>query len=178
MYKDVAAYVHDHSWCRAVKGHYTGPDTQLDSLIVHTPVELLCINCTKLDPLRYGKEDVLVLTGAFSKFLQAFMIPHQKAFTVSRLLVDKWFYVNGIRAHINSEKGHSFENAILGHLYAMHDIKQSTTTPYNLHGNSLCERFNCMLQDMLRILWKEQKQNWSLHLPTLVLHIMQLIFAK
>ena len=50
----------------------------------------------------------------------------------------------------------------------MYGVKQSTTIPYNPCGNSTCERFNCMLHDLLKTLHREQKPNWPLHLPSLV----------
>ena len=54
------------------------------------------------------------------------------------------------------------------HLYALYGIKQSTTMPYNLHGNAQCERFNHTMIGLLTSLSKEQKDNWPLHLPSLV----------
>ena len=39
----------------------------------------------------------------------------------------------------------------------LYGVKQSTTMPYNLHGNSTCERFNHTLHDLLKTLGKEQK---------------------
>ena len=62
MYRDIAEYVHNCSWCKIVKGHYTSPDTQWGSLIAHNPMDLLCIDFTRLDPLKNVKGD------AFSKF--------------------------------------------------------------------------------------------------------------
>ena len=50
----------------------------------------------------------------------------------------------------------------------MYNIKQSMTMPYNLHGNSICERFNCTLLGLLQSLQKEQKSCWPLHVPSLV----------
>ena len=50
----------------------------------------------------------------------------------------------------------------------LYGVKQSTTTPYNLHGNSTYERFNHTLHDLLKTLDKEKKANWPLHLPSLV----------
>ena len=50
----------------------------------------------------------------------------------------------------------------------MYGVKQSTTMPYNLHGNSTLERFNQKLHNLLKTLDKEQKSNWSLHLLSLV----------
>ena len=71
-------------------------------------------------------------------------------------------------ARIHSDKGRSFENAIITQLYSKYNIKQSTTTPYNLRGNSICERFNRTLLGLLQSLPKEQKSTWPLHVPSLV----------
>ena len=150
------------------KGPYIGPKTQPVSIVTDGPLDLLCVDFTIMDPSRDGKENVLVLTDAFSKFSQAFVTPNQKALTVAKIIVDKWFYVYGIPAKIHSDKGQSFENSVLEHLYNMYGVKQSTATPYNPHGNSTCERFNCMLHDLLKTLDKEQQANWPLHLPSLV----------
>ena len=54
-------------------------------------MDLLCIEFTKVDPLKDVKENILVLTDAFAKFSQAFVTPNQKVLTVAQLLVDKWF---------------------------------------------------------------------------------------
>ena len=50
----------------------------------------------------------------------------------------------------------------------MYSVGQSTTTPYNPHGNATCERFNCTLMDLLKSLSKEQKGKWLLYLPSLI----------
>ena len=65
-------------------------------------------------------------------------------------------------------QGQSFENAIISKLYSMYNIKQSMTAPYNLHGNSICERFNHTLLRLLQSLPKEQKRCWPLYVPSLV----------
>ena len=82
--------------------------------------------------------------------------------------MDKWFYVYGIPACIHSDKGQSFDNEIMSHIYAMHRIEQATTTPYNPYGNASTKRLNHTLISLLKSLPKEQKSNWTLHLPLLV----------
>ena len=74
----------------------------------------------------------------------------------------------GIPACIHSDKSHSFDNEIMSHLYAMYGAEQSTTMPYNLHGNAPIERLNHTLIGLLKSLPKEQRSNWPLHLPSLV----------
>ena len=82
--------------------------------------------------------------------------------------MDKWFYVYGIPACIHSDKGCSFDNEIMSHLYAMYRFDQSSTMPYNPCGNAPTERLNHTLIGLLKSLPKEQKSNWPLHLPLLV----------
>ena len=168
MNHDATEYVTNCHRCHVAKGHYTGPHTQPGSLVANNPLDLLCIDFLKVDPSRDGKENILVLTDAFTKFSQAFITTNQKALTVAKVLVEKWFYVYGIPARIHSDKGRSFENAIITQLYSMYNIKQSTSTPYNLHGNSICEQFNRTLLGLLQSLPKEQKSTWPLHVPSLV----------
>ena len=47
-------------------------------------------------------------------------------------------------------------------------VKQSTTTPYNPHGNTQCEQFNHTLFGLMQTLNSEQKPNWPVYLPSLV----------
>ena len=78
------------------KSDYNEPKPKLGNLIADNPLDLLCIDFTKVDPSRTSKENVLVMTDAFTKFSQAIVTPNQKALTVAKVLVDKWFYVYGI----------------------------------------------------------------------------------
>ena len=128
--------------CHIAKGDYTEPKTQQGNLIAHQPLELLCIDFTKADVAKGGKENILVLTDAFSKFGQAFITSSQKSLIIAKLLVERWFSIFGVPARIHSDQGWSFNNEVISHLCKMYSICQSTTTPYNPHGNALCERFN------------------------------------
>ena len=159
-------------WYHIAKGHYTGPQTQQGLLVPNNPLDLLCIDFLKVDPSRDGEENISVLTDAFTKFSQAFITNNQKALTIAKILVEKWFYVYGIPACIHSDKGQSFENALISKLYSMHNIKQPITMPYNPHGNSICEWLNCTLLGLLQSLPKEQKSCWPLHVPSWCFPIM------
>ena len=87
------------------KGPYVGSKMQSGSIIANGPLNLLCMDFTSMDPSRDGKENSLDLTDAFSKFSQAFVRPNQKALTMAKIIVDKWFYVYGIPSRIHSDKG-------------------------------------------------------------------------
>ena len=61
--------------CQTVKDDCVDPKTKLGSIIAHNPPDLLCIDFTKVDPSKDGKENILVLTDAFTKCSQAFITP-------------------------------------------------------------------------------------------------------
>ena len=62
------------------------PKTLQGSLVANQPLELLCIDFTKADIMKGGKENILVLTDAFSKYSQAFVSNNQKSLTVAKYL--------------------------------------------------------------------------------------------
>ena len=138
---------------------------QLES---NNPLDLLCLDFTKIDPSKTGKENVLVMTDAFSKFSVAVVTPNQKALTVAKALVEKWFHVYGIPLRIHSDQGRSFNNEMIQSLCKLYGVQQSLTCLYNPRGNAQCERFNRTMFRLLRMLSKEQKAEWPVHLPSLV----------
>ena len=73
MLQRVIAQVHIHN-----SGH----------LLPIIPWTLLCIDFLKVDLSRDGKENILVLTDAFTKFSQAFVTNNQKALTIAKVLVE------------------------------------------------------------------------------------------
>ena len=163
MYADADRWLSNCQWCIIVKGDYSEPKTLQGSLVSNQPMELLCIDFTKVDVCKGGKENILVLTDAFSKYSQAFVTSNQKSLTVAKLLVEKWFSVFGIPSHLHSNQGRSFDNEIIAHLYQMYGIRQSTTTPYNHHSNLQCERFNRTLFSLMHSLDQEQMPNWPIY---------------
>ena len=167
MAQDACEWVKGCRRCHIAKSDYNEPKPKLGNLISNNPLDLLCIDFTKVDPSRTGKENVLVMTDAFTKFSQAIVTPNQKALTVAKVLVDKWFHVYGIPARIHSDQGKSFDNEILDHLCAMYGVEHTMTAPYNPRGNSQCERFNRTMFNLLKTLSKEQKSDWPAHLSTM-----------
>ena len=94
MFTDTDHWLTQCERCHIAKGNYTEPKTQQGTLTANWPLELLCIDFTKADPSKGGKENILILTDAFSKFSQAFVTSSQKAIIVAKLLVEKWFSVS------------------------------------------------------------------------------------
>ena len=57
-----------------MKGDYNKPNTILGVIIAHNPMDLVCIDFTKVDPSKDSKENILDLTDTFTKVSQAFIM--------------------------------------------------------------------------------------------------------
>ena len=150
--------------CQLARGDYTGPKPKIGHLEANNPLDLVCLDFTKVNPFKSGKENVLVITNAFMKF----SIANQTAKTVAKVLVDKWFHTYGIPACIYSDQGKCFDSNIIKALCKMYGVKQSFTSLYNPQGNAFCEQFNRTLFGLLKMLKVEDKSDWPSHLPALV----------
>ena len=74
----------------------------------------------------------------------------------------------GVPSRIHSDQGRCFDSNIIKALCKMYSVEQSFTSPYNPHGNTFCEHFNCTLFGLLKTLKAEEKADWPSHLPALV----------
>ena len=110
LLQDVTSWVKNCKQCQTAKGPYVDSDPAQGSIVANNCMDLLCIDFMKVDLSKDGKENVLVMTNAFSKFCVAVVTPNQQAKTVAKALVDKWFYAYGIPTRIHSDQGKSFDN--------------------------------------------------------------------
>ena len=167
MAKDAQNWVTNCRRCQIAQGDYNQPKPKIGHLEAHNPLDLVCLDFTKIDPFKTGKENVLVITGTFTKFSLAVCTPNQTAKMAAKILVEKWFHVYGVPSQIHSNQGRCFDSNIKA-LCKMYSIEQSFTSPYNPHGNAFCECFNRTLFGLLKTLKAEEKADWPSHLPALV----------
>ena len=67
LLQDITNWVKNCKQCQTAKGPYVDPDPSQGSIIANNPMDLLCIDFMKMDPSKDGKENVLVMTDAFSR---------------------------------------------------------------------------------------------------------------
>ena len=129
MAKDAQNWVTNCRRCQIARGDYNQPKPKIGHLEAHNPLDLVCLDFTKIDPSKTGKENVLVITDAFTKFSLAVCTPNQTAKTVAKILVEKWFNVYGVPTRIHSDQGRCFDSNIIKALCKMYGVEQSLYFP-------------------------------------------------
>ena len=168
MAKDTQSWVTGCHPCQVARGDYTQPKPKISHLEANNPLDLVCLDFTKIDPSKTGKENVLIITNTFTKFSLAVCTPNQMAKTVTKVLVEKWFHVYGVPSPIHSDQDRCFDSNIVEALCKMYGVEQSFMSPYNPHGKAFCKCFNRTLFGLLKTLKAEEKADWPSHLPALV----------
>ncbi|KAL2081551.1 hypothetical protein ACEWY4_023404 [Coilia grayii] len=132
------------------------------------PMELVCIDFLSLEPDSCGFANILVVTDHFSRYAQAYPTKDQRAVTVAKVLVERFFVHYGVPARIHSDQGRDFESRLIHELLRTLGIRKSRTTPYHPQGDPQPERFNRTLLSMLGTLRDTHKRQWSRHVTQLV----------
>ncbi|KAL6485589.1 hypothetical protein MHYP_G00049810 [Metynnis hypsauchen] len=132
------------------------------------PMELVCIDFLSVEPDSSGFGNILVVTDHFSRYAQAYPTKDQRAVTVAKVLVEKYFVHYGLPARIYSDQGRDFESRLIQELLRTLGIRKSWTTPYHPQGDPQPERFNRTLLSMLGTLRDTNKRQWSRHVSQLV----------
>ncbi|RXN14231.1 Retrovirus-related Pol polyprotein from transposon 297 [Labeo rohita] len=140
----------------------------LSHITSNGPLDLVCIDFLSLEPDSKGIANVLVITDHFTRYAQAFPTRDQRAVTVAKVLVEKFFVHYGLPSRIHSDQGRDFECRLIRELLGMLGIRKSRTTPYHPQGDPQPERFNRTLLSMLGTLNPAHKSKWSQYISQLV----------
>lgn len=101
-------------------------------------------------------------------YAQVFPTKNQKALTVAKILVDKFFIHYGLSARVHSDQGRDFESQLIKEMLRIQGIQKSRTTPYHPQDDPQPERFNRTLLFMLGMLSQGKRRHWSQHVSYLV----------
>ena len=102
----------------------------------------------------------------FTKWLEAFPIPDQKAYRIVEILKSLFCHL-GVPKFLHSDQRRNFESLVVSNLCDFFGIKKTHTTPYHPQGDGLVERSNRILLDMLRS-YVAREEQWEDFLPLML----------
>lgn len=84
-----------------------------------------------IEPDSSNTENVLVITDHYTRYAQAFPTRDQKASTVAKVLIEKYFVHYGLPKRMHSDQGRDFESRLVHEVLGTLGIEKSRTTPYH-----------------------------------------------
>ena len=140
----------------------------LQQRISGSPMERIALDI--LGPLpesRKGNKYILVVGDYFTKWMEAYAVPDERAETVAEKLVVEFLCRFGVPRQIHSDQGRNFESDVFKEVCRLMGVDKTRTTSYNPKSDGLIERFNRTLLDIVATMIdpNARQRDWDVHLP-------------
>ena len=116
-------------------------------------------------PNSNGCRYILLIGDHFTKGYEATPLPDQTAATTIDALLGRWIGRFGCPYSIHTDRGTKFESQLFANLLKKLEIDKTRTTAFHPQSNSVIERMNKTLLNMLAKCIDEDQTNWSVKLP-------------
>lgn len=169
MHKDIEEHVKSCVDCQRTKPHSKHPRPPLRPLEQpHTPNHRIHIDLFgPLSTSESGKKYILVITDAFSKYVELVAVASKEAKCIADALMDTWFTRYSTPHEVLSDNGGEFCNKLAEELYDRLKIMHKTTSPYHPECNASAETFNRTMRQYIQAVIKPPYLDWEIYLPAL-----------
>ena len=130
------------------------------------PLDRIAIDiCGEFPETIRGNKYILVLCDYFTKWTQAWAIPNQTAQTCADVIVTEFVSIFGAPKQLHSDQGRNFESELFQEMCRLLGVEKTRTVSYYPQSDGMVERFNRTMQQMLKTLVCEARDDWDDHLP-------------
>lgn len=169
MNEDVKIHVGMCLVCNKVKGLNKKPRAALQSYVVGHPLDRIALDVIgPLPKSRRNNKYILVIGDHFTRWMEAFPLPHQQAEQIAEKLVFEFMSRFGTPLEIHTDQGRNFESDIFTHICKLFEIKKTRSTPYRPCSNGIIERFNATLEKMIQNFVNKNIDNWDVYIGILM----------
>ena len=171
MRQDVEDYISRCQVCQMTKSRDPKPSPLQSLPVPERPNERVHIDL--FGPLKTsetGNKYVMVMTDAFSKYVELTAILDKSAKTVAKSFLERWICRFSAPVMIVTDQGKEFCNHVLKSVCQLWDIDKSRTSPFHPQSNSAAESYNRSLIKYMRAVIKDnQTLDWEELLPVMSL---------
>lgn len=149
MYKDIHQWCEQCYACQRRKSPVPKHRAPMGGSLASKPFERVAADILELPHTSCGNRYVLVVEDYFTKYVNLYALPDQKATTVATCLFKEYVMEHGIPETLHSDQGRQFESDLVKGMCQMLGVRKTRTTPYNPKSDGMVERFNRTLIDQL-----------------------------
>ena len=145
MARDLRNRIRKCGWCKKFEAAL--PVAPLRPLTCSGPGELLHVEFTSMEetvPLREEPviRNVMVMQYHFSKYVVAYVVKDQMAWTATKTLRNGYFGLFRAPAYLVSDQGKAFTGHLITNLCELYGVQKLRTSPYHAQTNGQVERMN------------------------------------
>jgi transposase InsO family protein len=171
MTLDISAFVHRCPLFQRVKAKLTKKAALMSMPISSSPNKRLHIDL--YGPLKTsaaGNHYVVVMTDAFTKYVELAAIPNKTEDQVTKVLFESWFCRFSAPTMMILDQGKGFCNELVNRLCALWDVDKRRTSPYHPQTNSSTESYNRSMRKYITVMLdKNPTMDWDDLLPSMML---------
>jgi transposase InsO family protein len=165
MRSDCKEYVRSCEVCNKNKKPNVKAKAQLGQY--HAGVPLERIHMDILGPLpetKNGNKYILMIIDQFTKWIECFPLPNQKAEIIAKNFVDNVICRLGCPLELHTDQGKNMDGTIMHQICELLQIAKTRTTPYHPASNGQVERYNRTLLQALRCYIENKQDTWDEYL--------------
>ena len=168
--KDIQTYIHTCQQCARKKQPKNPIQADLQSIPIGGPMEMLAMDFVgPLPTSNKGNKYILVMADYYTKWVEAFPLPDQRAESVAKVLVQEVICRYGVPAIIHSDRGANFEGRVMQEVCKLLGMKKTRTTSYHPQCDGLVERMNKTLIEALSKYVEGNQTEWDEWLPLVLM---------
>ncbi|BHF81940.1 hypothetical protein SprV_0802507500 [Sparganum proliferum] len=163
----VAHFCQSCATCASFKTPNPAPRAPMQPMTTGFPGERVGLDIIGPLPISVrGYEYILVMVDYFTKWVEATPLLRQDATSVANAITRTWISRWGAPLAFHSDCGSNFDSQLFKDVCDTLRIHKTRTTPYHPEGNSLVERTNRTLHNLLLAFSKDNHEHdWDVHLP-------------
>ena len=158
--------------CASYQQHNTpqpAAQAPLGTITASHPLDVMSRDVMGPFPLTtQGNRYVLVVTGLFSNWTEAFPLRTTDCETLTKVLINGVIFGYGMPSSLHSDQGANLISNLISSLCHNLGITQTRTSLYHPQGNAQVEQFNCTLEAMLAKTISDNQKDWDQHIPKLM----------
>ena len=153
--------------------HATGeevrPHGQLQKIPVGASMDLVTMDILSgLPTVDDGSKYLLVVVDAFTKWVEAYPLPDQKAATCITAVYNGMFSRFGLPRQLHSDQGRNFESQLVTELCNITGVYKARTTAFHPRSDGQTEKANRTILAMLRAATHKDTKQWPSKPPTVL----------
>lgn len=161
MSRDIKMWCKQCTPCDARRSPTPYQRAPMKTIVATEPFQKVGADILELPITSRGNRYVLVVQDYFSKYVNLYAIPDQRAITVAKCLFENFICEHGIPEMLHTDQGRQFESDLMKHLCDLLCVQKTRTSPYHPQCDGMIERFNRTLIDQLAKTLLQQSGEWD-----------------